>query len=183
MPGVSKVLQKAKEVTDSISEILSFGAKISLCALVGLVAYSAFSRYVLLKAVHFMAETGGLLLMSIGFLSFAYVFTIGGHIKLTILTDKLPQRIRSWLEVVMSLLSLAYFIIFIKLSLDFVYTSYLADCHSVDAHLYEVPWMALMPIGIIIFAIVVLVFCIDKAHSALTTVKEKGKEEVVIGGM
>ena len=127
-----------------------------------------------------MEEVGGLLLMAISFLSFAYVFSVGRHIKVTLITDKLPQPAKNWLEVVVGVATLVYFGFFIKLSWDFVYYSYLQDCHTATARLYEVPWMALMPTGTIVCAIVVLVFTIVKAYSTVAKRERKKEAEVTL---
>ena len=174
------MIQRTEKISHGISRVLSIGAEVCICALIGLVSYSAISRYAFSQGIYFMEEVGGLLLMAISFLSFAYVFSLGRHIKVTLITDKLPKAIKNWLEVAVGVVSLVYFAIFIKLSLDFVYRSYQLDCHTVDARLYEVPWMALMPAGIIVCAIVVLAFSIGKVYSTVAKIGRKKEAEVTM---
>lgn len=156
---------KLKLISDYISKVLCAGSQLLVCALIVIVCYSTISRYVFSRAVGFTEELGAIFLTGIAFLSFAYVFSIGAHIRVTIVSDKLPKVVRSWVEIIAGLLGLAYSVMIIKLGWEFVYFSYLLDCHSPDSHIYEVPWMAAIPIGMLAFAIAFLVFCIDKVHA------------------
>ena len=101
------------------------------------------------------------------FAAFPFVFTNGQHIKVTLLTGKLSARVRGYVEIATSLIAFLFLILFIKLTYDFVYDSYLLDCHTYDARLYEVPWMAVMPLGGVVFALVVLAFFIERIWNAI----------------
>jgi TRAP-type C4-dicarboxylate transport system permease small subunit len=156
--GKEKLLGRAQRVINRGSTVLHRCSGIVIGCLTVLVAYSAISRYAFNRAVFFVEELAGLLLVVSAFLAFAYVFTQGGHIKLTLITSRLPPRVRGLLEIVVSVVAFGYLIILTKLSYDFVWRSYLLDCHSNDAGLYEVPWMSAMPLGLLMFSLVVLMF-------------------------
>jgi TRAP-type C4-dicarboxylate transport system permease small subunit len=178
---MSGLLKRAIRISNWSAKTISYGAEVVVFILVILVSYSAVSRYVFSKAVYFAEEIGGLLLMAAGFLAFPYVFTVGGHVRVTLLLDKVPKGVRRWYEVAVGVMSLIFLGIFIKLSWDFVYTSYQWDCHTVDAHLYEVPWMALLPVGAVGLAIAVLLSCINEAHGIIAKTEEKENETIYIG--
>lgn len=165
---------KLKVISDYTGKVLSAGSRLLVCALVVLVSYSAISRYVFVRGIGFVEELSGLMVVGISLLSFGYVLSIGGHIRITLIINKLPKVARSWVELIAGLVGLAYSIIIIKLSWDFVYLSYLLNCHSPDSHIYEVPWMALLPIGMLALAIAILMFCIDKVHAI-----KKGEAEEI----
>lgn len=159
------------------SQVLYIGGSIAIAFLAVLVAYSAISRYFFNQAVFFMEELAGLLLLACAFSSFAYIFVKGEHIKVSLLTSRLPLKARYWLEGVTGTIALFFLSVLFKESLGFTYKSYLLNCHSNDANLYEVPWMGLMPVGTLMLILVVLVFCIERGFKACTTPKiEKAGE-------
>ena len=176
-----KMLKRLKGIAYGISKTISFGGELAICVLILLVSYSAISRYLFSQGVPFMEELGGLLLMAIAFLTFAYVFIIERHIKVTLITNKLPRMVRGWFELAAGVLTLAFLIIFIKLSWEFVRVSIQLDCHTVNANLYEVPWMALMPAGAGVLALTVLVFCIDRAYKLISKKELMEEKEVAKG--
>jgi len=80
------------------------------------------------------------------------------------------------MEVVAGILAFLFLVLFVKLTYDFTYDSYLLDCHTYDARLYEVPWMAIMPLGGAIFAIAVLVFCTERIWNIVKKTEQKIEE-------
>ncbi len=133
----------------------------AVLAMVVLVAYSSISRYVFNKAVNFMEEVAGLLLMLACFLSFAYVFVKGGHIRVVLLLDLFPRWLRDVIEFMIRVVLVLYLALFTKLTWDFVKLSYELDCHTPDARLYEVPWMVVMPLSGAVFGVIVLISCVE----------------------
>jgi len=153
-----KLLARVQKITKLGSKVLLIASGAAIGCLAVLVAVSSISRYAFNKPVFFMEELAGLLLMASAFLAFAAIFVQGQHIKLTLITGKLPARVRGWLGIATSAVVVFYLILYAKLSYDFTYRSLLLDCHSHDAGLYEVPWMAVMPLSMLMFSLVVLTF-------------------------
>ena len=162
------MLKHVEKLPYSASEIINYGAEGCLFCLVILVTYSAVARYVFTAPVYFMEEASALLFMALSLLSFAYTFSVKRHIRISFITNLFPMKVRDWFEVVAGVVSLFYLIVFIKLSYNFVYLSYLQNCHTTNAYIYEVPWMALMPMSMIVFAVVILEFCISKVRNIIT---------------
>jgi len=159
------MLKRVEKLPYSGSKVTNYGAEGCLFCLLILVNYSAICRYIFGRPVYFMEEVGGLLFMAVGLLSFGYTFSVKGHVRISSITNLFPMGVRDWFEVVASAISLFYLIVFIKLSCNFVYLSYLQNCHTTNAYIYEVPWMALMPISMIVCAVVILEFCISKVRN------------------
>ena len=145
----------------SIGSFLCMIGGVAVFVMVILVTYSSISRYFFGQAINYMEEVAGLLLMLVAFLSFAHVYNRRGHIRVEIILDFVPKKIRDWLIILNKLMLLFYLFIFVKLTYDFVKMSYAMDCHTADAQLYEVPWMACMPIGGALLAYCVLVSLIE----------------------
>lgn len=174
--GSVKMLKRVKMVTDRMSEVLAALSGVAIFAIVSVVAYSTISRYAFNRSVHLMEELSGLLLMASCFLVFPFVFAKGMHIKVTLLTSKVPSKARMYMEVVAGILAFLFLILFVKLTYDFTYESYLLGARTWDARLYVVPWMAVMPVGGAIFAIVVLVFCIEKIGNIVKKTEQEPEE-------
>lgn len=170
------MIKRVKMVTDRMGEVSGVLSGVAIFAIISVVTYSTLSRYVFNKSVAWMEEMAGLLLMASSFLAFSYVFTKGLHIKVTLLTGKVPSKVRMYMEVVAGVLTLLYLVLFVKLTYDFTYESYLLDNHTYDARLYEVPWQAAMPLGGAIFAIAVLVYCIEKIWNIVKKTEQKPEE-------
>jgi len=138
---------------------------IFIAVLAVLVAYSAFSRYVFTKAVAMAGDLTALLFLGISFTAVASTFVAGQHVRFSLVFQKFPRRAQAAANAVCALVALFGLSIFIKLAINFTYESYLLDCHSLTAQIYLVPWMSLMPIGILVLAMALLVFCIDNLRN------------------
>lgn len=173
-------IKRAERIIGYVTMAFRLVAGAFVCALVVLVCYGALSRYLFSRPVFLVEETGGLLFMAIAFLSFPYVFIVRGHISLSLVTDRLPEALRKWVEVVQGLACLIFLIIFSKVSWDFVYVSYQLDCHSENVGLYEVPWQAILPASMVVMAIVALIFVVDRGYSNVTKMEGKRVQEEAI---
>lgn len=99
-------------------------------------------------------EIGGYLMAGAGTLGFAYTFGLNGHIRVSILTNRLPKRLRWWVEI-LSLAVAAALIAFLAWhSVDMVLLSheYHDRSSGTDNMLL---WMAQAPMvaGLVVFAI------------------------------
>jgi TRAP-type C4-dicarboxylate transport system permease small subunit len=174
------MLKKAKRLAENTSLVLCAISGVAVVVMVGLVTYSSASRYAFHSAVPYMEEVAGLLLMVTCFLSFAYVFVKGGHIRVVLVMDRFSPRAKGYIELVDRAILLFYLIIFTIISFDFVKVSYILDCHTSDSHLYEVPWMAVMPVGGAIFIVIILISIIE-AVSDIIVKKKKAPEFEKLG--
>lgn len=172
-----KLLNWPRRLIESVSEVLYGVSAIAIGCMTILVAYSACSRYLFHRGVSFVEEFAGLLLIACAFLSFAGTFTRGGHVRLNLLVDKLSQRIRRRLNAVTTTITLVYLAIVVVVTFEFTWKSHLMSSHSVNAYINLVPWMALMPLGLLVFGLVILQCGYDSgARRGLQS--EKKSEEV-----
>ena len=155
------MIEFLSKVAEKLSKTLCLVGGIAVMAMVILVTYSSISRYVFGSAVSYVEEVAGLFLMVVSFCSFAYVFIQKGHVRVTLVLGRLGPRISVFLELAIRLLLLFYMIVFTKLGYNFVVMSYILDCHTSDSNLYEVPWMAVMPISGLIFSFILVISCLQ----------------------
>jgi len=169
------LITRLKRVAESLSEALAIAGGIAVLAMVLIVTYSSISRYVFGRAVSYMEEVAGLLLMVVSFCAFAYVFVKGGHIRVVVILDQFSEKVRGYMELGTRMILLFYLIVFTKVSYDFVAVSYQLNCHTASSDLYEVPWMAVMPISGLLFGLVVLISCLEPIWNIVMG-KKKGIE-------
>lgn len=92
------MITRLKRMAEIVSEVLCTGGGLAVMALVLLVSYSSISRYVFGRAVNYMEEVAGLLLMVVSFLSFAYIFVKGGHIRVMLILGQFSGKVREYVE-------------------------------------------------------------------------------------
>jgi len=164
---------KIENVINKIVKVLSGVSGVAVGLMAVLVAYSSIQRYFIKQAVYFM-EDGAAILLSINFfLGFAFVFILGGHIKITLLTNNVPRKVADVLDVLASLIALGYLIIFTKEAYAFTALGIHLGSHSLTADIYLPPFFAIMCLGMTMFTIVMFL------HFIKCVLKLFMKEEIV----
>lgn len=166
-PKEKGMFGRLKAVIDFTIKAFGNLSVVFIAILAVLVAYSALSRYVLDKAIPVTEELGGLLFLGICFTSIAPAFVEGRHVRFSLVAKRLSLRAQNALDAACSLVALFALSIYIKEGIDFAYESYLLGCRSLNARIYEVPWMFLMPICMFVLAMALLVLCVDKIRSVV----------------
>jgi TRAP-type C4-dicarboxylate transport system permease small subunit len=164
-----------KRVSEVASEVLAAIGGFAVGVMVLLVTYSSISRYFFGRAVNYMNEVAGLLMMVVCFLSFPYVFMKGGHIRVALILNKLSSKARGYLELGNRIVLSLYLMVFTKIAYDFVADSYRYDCHTPDSNLYEVPWMSVMPVSGLVFCLIAIMSCVEPIWNIITG-RKKGLE-------
>ncbi|MCM2130366.1 TRAP transporter small permease [Larsenimonas rhizosphaerae] len=106
-----------------------------------------------------MSEIAGFLLVGATFLGTAYTFTKGGHIRVTLLTDRIPVRPRALLEVIMLTIALA-----LTLVLGWQLAALVLDSHAYDEVSYGMAAVPLMyPQAVLLTGIALLTLALLEA--------------------
>lgn len=96
----------------SIVEIVSHAggrvAAVFVLAMGLLITVDVILRYVFNAPTQIATEVSGYLMVGVAFLGVSYTLIIGGHIRIEIVTSRLPEKIGNPLELITSLLSLAF---------------------------------------------------------------------------
>lgn len=79
-----------------------------MAAMVAIVAYQVFGRYVLLRTPAWTEEVALLFMTAYGFLSIATGIGRGVHLRITIISDRLPAKIQTTLNWLSDILSIAF---------------------------------------------------------------------------
>lgn len=176
------MIDRLKRVSDLLTRVFGFGGIISVALLTLLVSLSSVSRYALNFPIHFMPDGAAVLLASSYFLGLAYVFRQGGHVRITLVLNKLSLRARSYMEAICDLIALIFLIVLAKESISYTILGFQLGCRTDTAFLYLPPWMAGVSLGVLVFAMAVFTDFVIRIQYILGKRKgEKEKEVVVMG--
>ena len=115
-------------------------------------------RYVLNQPPMVADEFGGYMLVALTFLGAAYTWMEKGHVRITALISRLPQKITSKLELVRLALVLIFSVVLVQASIGYVNHSF--KVHMSSATIYrtplQVPQMTIA-IGFILLCLVIII--------------------------
>lgn len=155
-------LNRAEWLLRGISKAGYVLSALSILALVVVVGIGVLFRYVINAPLQFVDDLCALLYVALTFLAMAYVFVDRGHIRITFLFDRLPERAKHCLEIAGCLAALIFIILLIKETWIFFYTTYQLHGTSETASIPLAPWLFLIPLTLAIFIALILVFTIKK---------------------
>lgn len=123
-------------------------AGIAVLVTVVLITYDVLMRWLLNQPQLFVDEVASFLLVLVIFGGLAYAFRTGGHVRVDLVTGRLPGRARAWLRVLSLALSLALLAIVIWTTTQSALTAYRYG--RVSAVMLYPLWapMLLIPVGL-----------------------------------
>ena len=147
-------------------KLQNFGAYLSsilFIALTVLIVTEIVSRSFFNVSTMIADEYSGYFYLASVFLGLGYTFKEDGHIRITILTSKLPTKGKKYIDIFAGLITLALLIFVLYYSIKMVQESYEFD--MVSETVSETPiylTQLALPIGLFIFCIAVLAFIVKK---------------------
>jgi len=162
------LLKRAERVAELMSEAGLSVAGVAVVALSGLVAYCAVSRYFFSRPVYFTEEGSGILLMMGLSLAFGYCFVKRKHVRLTVIVDRLPPKVKGGVELVAHLVLLCYLLIFADLAISYTISAFQLGMRTDTAHIYLPPFLVVFCLSLLIFIIAVLASVLAKGIRALS---------------
>jgi len=75
-----------------------------------LVAFEVFMRYVLHQPPMVADEFGGYMLVALAYIGTAYTWKVKGHIRITVLLDRVPTSVSNWLRLAALVLAFIFFL-------------------------------------------------------------------------
>lgn len=117
---------------------------------------STLMRYVLNSPLHFSNELAGLLFLSITFLTIPHVLNIDRHIGIDLVVKQLPVRFQGLVGQLAGLVLIAFAMVFVYQSWDFMAFSRAIEARSDISGLLLWPWMLLMPLSFAMCIIITL---------------------------
>ncbi len=126
-----KVLQSTikfiEKMTDILSGYLQAGIIFSLMIML---LVEVLTRYVLRSPLSIADEMGGYLLVSITFMGLAYTWKEKGHVRVSLLISRLPDKFANLLRFIMLILATVFTLPLIKACYDLISDSLLFESRS-----------------------------------------------------
>lgn len=139
-------------------------AGLAVLVIVALITYDVLMRYFFNEPQLFVDELASFLQIVVIFGGLAYTFRTGGHVRVDLVTARLPPRARAWLRLVGLLGSLGFLVIVMWTTLQSTLTAYRYGRVS-TVMLYPL-WgpMLLIPLGLALLALVMLVALVQQVR-------------------
>ncbi len=127
MNGLNKVIESIEKLVDVLSGRLQ-AAVIFLLMVMLLV--EVLTRYILHSPLSIAEEIGGYLLVSVTFMGLAYTWKENGHVRVTLLMSRLPQRLARSIRFFTLILATVFTVPLIKACYDLLMDSMLFESRS-----------------------------------------------------
>ncbi|MBU2964637.1 TRAP transporter small permease [Amphritea sp. 2_MG-2023] len=156
------------KVIDFIVKIVFYIGVSSGIIMTLLVFASTLLRYLAGQPISFSDELTGLLFLTMAFTTFPYVSNKSGHIRLDLITNKMPPTIQKIFIPIASAIFITFAVIFAWQSWQFLEFSKFISSRTDVSRILLWPWMALMPISMILCVLVEIKKLLTKgSHSML----------------
>lgn len=109
---------------DTLSKIGAYLSALCMLLIVGLVATEVALRTLAGRSTLVSDEYSGYLMVATVLLGLAYTLQTGGHIRIGILTGRLPEKVRSWFELSTALLALLLCLFLLRHAVSMVYDTW-----------------------------------------------------------
>ena len=149
-----KTLKRISAIISRISLYAAYVAGGCATVLVVLVLAEIIRRSFFNSSFLWTFEISSWLLMAFAFLGMGYTLQSGGHVRVTLLTSRLPKRVQNWLNLVLSVISAGMFSYFTIYLFEGMVSAY--QMGEVGTSVLEPPvyliWAAAV-VGLIIFSL------------------------------
>ncbi len=125
--NMSKFVQILEKITDFLSGKLQAWLVFLLMVLV---MVEVMSRYLLQSPLSIAEELGGYFLVSITFMGLAYTWKEGGHVRVELFVNMLPQKLQAWLRFFTLIMATTFCVPLIAGSYQMVHDSLLFEARS-----------------------------------------------------
>ena len=140
-----------------------------------LVLYEVFMRYILDQPPMIADEFSGYLLVALAYLGAAFTWKEGGHVRITALINRLPQKTANWLGLITRALTLLFALVLIQ-------SGYSLIAFSFKFNMSSASWMRIPLQGphltmVIGFAFLALVIIVDVSKATMNLLSGRRVEE------
>lgn len=128
---IMKALQKLIRIIEKLTDVLS-GAlpAVIIFLLMVMLLVEVLTRYIFNSPLSIAEEMGGYMLVSITFMGLAYTWKEKGHVRVTLLMSRLPERTARSIRFITLILATAFSVPLIKACYDLLLDSMLFESRS-----------------------------------------------------
>lgn len=95
-----------RRIVEAASVVGGQFSKVGLFLMMMLITYDVIARYVFMKPTLFIDEISGYLLVMVAFMAVPMVTKEDRHIRMDVLSSRLPASYQVWLELILSIISI-----------------------------------------------------------------------------
>ena len=138
---------KINKAFDGLLKGLLFLSSFAGFGIVAIVLLSVFQRYVLKSPLSFSEELVGLLLSSMLFLSLPYITNTDKHVKITLITNLLKKKYKTWLTIIACTINLIFSLWMLIETIEWMEFAIKLNLKTENSRLLLSPWMAVVPLS------------------------------------
>ncbi|MBW1716406.1 MAG: TRAP transporter small permease [Deltaproteobacteria bacterium] len=111
--------------TQKVSMFLGYFSGVLVLLMVACIIYDVVMRHIFNDPTIWADEFSCYLLVAITFLGAAYTLVIDGHIRVETIVERLPHKVREWVEFIADILGFGFLIIFGCFAFGLAWSSYI----------------------------------------------------------
>lgn len=112
------------KVLGSLTKLASYVAGMCILFTAFIIVYEIVMRGVFHAPTEWVLEVSVYLILIAGFLGLSVTYAANAHVRVSILTARMPQRVQLIAEICMAIVGFIFFVVFLGESFDMVTTSY-----------------------------------------------------------
>lgn len=143
-------MEKLFKSIDFIAKAFFYSGVLSGIFMTLIIFVSTLLRYLAGQPISFSDELAGLLFLAMAFTTFPHVLNKSGHISLDLLTERMPLGMRKLCSLFAGSIFITFAITFSYQAWNFMEFSRLISSRTDVSGILLWPWMALMPISMIL---------------------------------
>lgn len=160
--------------------VATVASSVCLVGMLVIIFANVFLRYVVARPLYWGDEVMINLMIIMVYAGFGFVLSEGGHIRVTVLFNRLPDKAQDVLWIIVSLLGTSYtsFLLYavIKLVLDSLHL----EAFSIVTRWPIFPWQMAIACGLFALLVAFVMLVIARIGTALGISKEKEVEKEVV---
>ena len=157
----------------------AFIANICLIIMLSIIFINVILRYVVLQPLYWGDEIMTYLMIVMVYAGFGFMLGQGGHVRMTLLFDKLPRKVRNFLWVIVSLMGTVYTAFLVYAVIKLVLDTLQIGAFSMITRWPLAPWQILIALGLISLLLAFLLLFIERIGIARGTREEKEVKKAV----
>ena len=163
-----KLISRAKDLLYGVTNIFEYIGRGILLFWVALMSVGTFTRYALSKPLIFQSDlVSGMLVVFCTF-CFAPVFIRGGHIRVDMITRRLPKKMQDWFWLFADVVIIIYTIVIIVSVFDLIADSYALNSKFDVSQIQLLPFQLCIPIGFGLLGLVTFVDFFERLYTMIT---------------
>lgn len=168
-----------------INRLTTAGGQVSAFAVLAMalvITGDVMSRWLFGAPTPWAMESAGYLLVIAIPLALAYTLRVGGHIRVTVFVDRLPEKVQNWLKVITSILGLGYTILLCYLTSDQTAVSFtLKTTSGTVTEVIIWPFQVFIPMGLALISLLLILNIYRETKVALGKSGHANQEKRQVG--